>query len=346
MSTNSRKVPRQESPTPEGQNTSPAFRSDDILANAAMLYYKDGLTQNEIALRMRVSRATVVNYLRLAREHNIVDIRINGRSFASSSLSKELRDKFGLTDVYVADFCPHAAGASATHATEINRHVARVGAAALYEILQPGEIVGVAWGETMQFLSEAVPRRAIENLTVCQMIGSMDSPLVSSAESCAIRISSRLGAECYTLHAPAILTTKELAEALRNEPVIKNQLKKFGAFDRTIFSVGSCDPSAFTVQSSITSKSDFKWYKKQGAVAVLCGRFIDAQGDHIKGEMDTRLIGVTLAQVKAKASGILVAGGPGKTCAIHATLKGGYASHLVTDDATARSLMAMGGKDS
>lgn len=325
--------------TPEEQLPGPVFRNDDVLANAAMLYYKDGLTQNEIALRMRVSRATVVNYLRLARDLNIVDIRINGRSFSASNLSKELRDKFGLTDVYVADFCPDSGGSAKDQASGINRHVARVGAAALYEILQPGEMLGVAWGETMQFLSEEVPRRKIENLTVCQMIGSMDSPLVSSAESCAIRISSRLGANCFTLHAPAILTSKDLAEALRNEPVIRNQLKKFTAFDRTLFSVGSCDPAAFTVQSSITSKADFRWYKKQGAVAVLCGRFIDAEGNHIEGEMDARMIAITLSQVKAKGSGILVAGGAGKVGAIRATLAGGYVSHLVTDNQTARGLL-------
>ncbi len=324
----------------ETQERTHSQRDDSVLANAALLYYKEGLTQNEIALRLGVSRPTVINYLRLAREQNIVDIRINGASFAVSSLSKELRDKYGLVDVYVAEFGPDRRSPTANLSTLRNQHVARVGAMALHEILQPGDVVGVAWGETIHFLAEEVPRRKIADLTVCQMIGSMTSPLISTAESCAIRISSRLSADCYTLHAPAILTTPELAEALRNEPVIRTQLEKFNSFDRTIFSVGNCDADTHIVQTSITSKSEFDWYTAQGAVGVLCGRFIDDDGNHIIGQMDDRMIGITLSEVKSKGSGVLVAGGPAKLNAIRATLKGGYVSHLVVDDDTARGLMS------
>lgn len=323
----------------ERHDTRHTLRNDGVLANAAMLYYKEGLTQNEIALRMGVSRATVVNYLRLAREMNIVDIRVNGTSFSTSNLSKELRDKFALKDIYIADYSPPDDTAG-NHASLVNQHVARVGAMALHDIVQPGEVLGVAWGETIHFLAEEVPRQKIDNLTVCQMIGSMKSPLISTAESCAIRISSRFGADCYTLHAPAVLTTPELAEALRNEPIIKSQLARFDEFDRTVFSVGNCDANTHIVQTAIASKADFDWYKSQGAVGVLCGRFIDVDGNHIEGSMDDRMIGITLAELRRKASGTLVAGGPSKLRAIQATLAGGYVSHLVIDNETAQQLMA------
>ena len=60
------------------------------LAHVAMLYYREGLTQGEIARRTGVSRATIVNWLRLAREQAIVDIRIRGESFAASPLARRL----------------------------------------------------------------------------------------------------------------------------------------------------------------------------------------------------------------------------------------------------------------
>lgn len=317
-------------------------KNDALVANAAILYYKEGLTQNEIAIRMGVSRPTVINYLRLARQNNIVDIRISGRAFSHSSLSRELREKFGLTDAYVAEFTADTKDHSQLEAKALNHHIARVGAEALFDIVRPGDLIGVSWGETIHLLAGEMPHRNVDDLTVIQMIGSMKSPLISTAESCAIRIASRLGADCYTLHAPAVLSTPELAKALRAEPVIADQLNKFDDFDRTVFSVGSCDTNAMIIQSSITSEADFEWYRSQGAVGVLCGRFIDRDGIHISGAMDERIIGVTLEQVRKAKSGVLVAGGAAKFNAIMATLKGGFVSHLVVDEVTARNLLADG----
>ncbi|MFK8033810.1 MAG: sugar-binding transcriptional regulator [Hyphomicrobiales bacterium] len=320
-------------------DVSPVQRNDAVLANAAILYYKEGLTQNEIAKRMGVSRATVVNYLRLARENNIVDIRINGASFSSSKLSKDLKDKFRLRDVYVADYTPDDADSWDNKIENLNRHVARVGAAALYDILKPNDIMGVAWGETIHFLSEEISRGRIEGLTVCQMIGSMKTPLLSAAETCAIRIASRLGADCNTLHTPAVLSSAKLASALRAEPTIKGQLEKFSEFTRTVFSVGNCDINTHVVRSSITTEEEFGWYKSRGAVGVLCGRFIDERGGHIGGSMDDRMIGISLEELRNLNSGILVAGGVEKLSAIRATLAGNYVSHLVVDEKTARELL-------
>ncbi len=313
------------------------MHNDGVLATAAMLYYKEGLTQNEIALRLGVSRPTVINYLRLAREQNIVDIRINGASFTASNSSRELKEKFGLKDVYVGDYAPDPG--IENYNSAVNKHVARVGAMALHDILQPGEMVGAAWGETMQFLSQEVPYRLIEDLTVCQLNGSMNTSLVSAAESVAIRISSRLGADCFTLHAPAVLSSPELAEALRQEPAIKNQLEKLRSLDRAIFSVGNCDSETPMVQMALTSKEEIDWYRNNGAVGVLCGYFIDPSGQHVEGPVDGRMIGVTLDQVRRTKGGILVAGGRSKFDAILATLRGGYVSHLVTDDLTAHWLL-------
>ena len=314
-------------------------RNENVLANAAIFYYREGLTQNEIAKRMGVSRATVVNYLRLARELNIVDIRIKGASFTSSKLSKDLREKFNLDDVYVAGFNPDEDNKSKSRSSDLNRYVARVGAMALYDILKPNDVLGVSWGETIQYLVAELPKGSIERVTVCQMIGSMKSPLLQAAESCAIILASKIGAECNTLHAPAILSTAELARALRREPIIKSQLEKFSEFTRTLFSVGNCDANTHVVQSGIASRKEFEWYKKQNAVGVICGRFIDSDGNHIKGDMDDRIIGVTLEELKGLKSGILVAAGKEKRAAILATLAGGYVSHLVIDETTAKSLL-------
>ena len=74
-----------------------------LLSNVALLYYGEGLTQSEIAKRLKVSRATVVNMLRESRDLGIVDIRVEGRHLSGSTLSRDVREAFGLEDVYVAE---------------------------------------------------------------------------------------------------------------------------------------------------------------------------------------------------------------------------------------------------
>jgi DNA-binding transcriptional regulator LsrR (DeoR family) len=315
-------------------------RDDSLLANVAMLYYRDGLTQNEIAIRLGASRATVVNYLRQAREQNIVDIRIKGASFSASNLSKELREAFNLDDVFIATAFPDSGTDAKRRAVEVRRRVARVGAMAVYDLVQPGDVLGVTWGQTIQWLSEEMPRGAVRGLTVCQMIGAMRSPLLPAAETCAIRIASSLGADCRTLHAPAILSTREIADALRREPTIHAQLQKLSELTKTLFSVGNCSRTTRIVQSGIVTLAEMKWYTDHGAVADICGRFIDGQGRHVEGDLDARMIGVTPSDLKKAKAGILVACGAEKVEAMKAALAGRYARYLVTDEITGKLLLS------
>ncbi|MDR3496489.1 MAG: sugar-binding transcriptional regulator [Ancalomicrobiaceae bacterium] len=315
------------------------IKNDALLANVAMLYYKDGLTQNDIAKRLGVSRPTVVAYLRQARELNIVDIRINGASFSVSNLSRELKDAFRLEDVYLAAVYPDPEQSDGP--TDALRRVACAGAMAVHDLLRPGDILGVAWGQTIQFLAEEMPRGSVRNLKVCQMIGSMKLRDLPAPETSSIRIAASLGAECFTLHAPAVLSSVEITEALKQEPLIHSQLTNFSILTKTLFSVGNCESDTQILKAGIASVEQVRWYKQNGAIAVICGRFIDVAGEQVVGELDSRMIGITPAELKAVGTGILVSAGLHKVDAMLAALKGGYVSYLVTDEPTGRALLAL-----
>jgi DNA-binding transcriptional regulator LsrR (DeoR family) len=77
----------------------------------------------------------------------------------------------------------------------------------------------------------------------------------------------------------------------------------------------------------------------KGAVGVIIGRFIDAEGRQVRDAIDERTVGITLEQLKCASIRICAAGGPRKTEALRAGLLGGYATHLVTDMKTARMLL-------
>ncbi len=122
------------------------------------------------------------------------------------------------------------------------RNTARVAAIAMLEIVQTGDQLGVSWGETIRSVADSVPNHWIESVSVTQVSGSMDADRLPAAETCAIRIANRLNAHCYTLHAPARLSTVELADALRTEPAIEGQLARFDSLDCILYSIGDVTP--------------------------------------------------------------------------------------------------------
>jgi DNA-binding transcriptional regulator LsrR (DeoR family) len=63
-------------------------KDENYLANIALLYYQEGLNQGQIADRLGLSRATIVNYLKEGRDRGIVDIRVNGESLEHPRLVK------------------------------------------------------------------------------------------------------------------------------------------------------------------------------------------------------------------------------------------------------------------
>ena len=167
--------------------------------------------------------STVVTHPRQAREQNIVDIRINGVSFRIE-LSKDLREAYGLerrrsASVFRLRRQPREAPKD---------NVARWRGSAPWRSTTETarRRAGVA-GRVDRMAIEEMPRGSVRNPTICQMIGSIGSPLPPAAERAPTE-SPQLGAECYTLHARVIRSSKEIVETLRKESSSTPQLQAHG----------------------------------------------------------------------------------------------------------------------
>jgi len=306
---------------------------ENIVIEAAWMYYHDGLNQNEIAKRLQVSRATVVNYLQEARERGYIRISLSPDAFTSHELAQEVRDRFGLQAAFLL---PEGING----AEETLMRVARGAAEWLPSLLGAGDRLGVAWGRTVYEVAEVVERAQISDVTVSQLVGSMATPYGFTAEICSAHMAQNLGAKCINLHAPAVLSDPELARRLREEPIIHAQLEALSHCNKAIFAAGSIAPNSHVVGSGVASSEDLDWYVRHGAAGVLCGRFIDAAGRPIPGALDDRMIGVTLDKLQGLDVGLLVSEGADKVGPMLAAIAGGYVTHLVTSNETARRMLA------
>lgn len=305
------------------------------LSNVALLYYGEGLTQSEIAKRLQVSRVTVVNLLREARELGIVQIRVDGRQLKENTLARDLREAYGLTDVYISDTFEDAE----SNRDAALRQLGRVAATAFLDIVETGDRVGIAWGETVLALSEELPRVQVESVEVSQLIGSMMSDRVPASENCAIRIASQIGAQCYTLHAPALASTAELAALFRGEPTISAQLDRLKTLDMVTYSIGNTSDDTHMAAAGMASLQELTAARKAGAKGIICCRYIDAEGNECHMPPTDRVIAAELKDLQKAAKRLLVVCGNDRLDATRAALKGGLATHLCVNSALAKALI-------
>lgn len=306
---------------------------ENAVIQTAWMYYQDGLNQRDIAEALGISRATVVNYLQEARERGLIRITMASPSFTTHRLALELAERFGLAAAFVVPD-------EATSEEEAFLRVVKGAALWLPELVAPGDRLGVAWGRTVYEIAEQVESRPVEGLSVLQLVGSMATPYGFTTEACSTLLAQQLGARCLNLHAPAILSRDDLAGALREEPILRSQLSELETVNKLLFSVGTACADSHIVLSGLATRADLDWYVDHGAVGVICGRFIGADGRQIPGPMEARMIGIPLPRLVGLEMGILVTPGLDKVEATRAAIRGGYVTHLVTGTSVAEALLA------
>ena len=110
------------------------WSSEELLLRAAWYYYKDELTQDEIARRLSMSRASVGRLLDRARKVGLVSISLNTEYLDAFELSGELRKTFGLSEALVV---PDHENEPADHHA-LNARVGLGGAQFMSTHLRPG----------------------------------------------------------------------------------------------------------------------------------------------------------------------------------------------------------------
>jgi DNA-binding transcriptional regulator LsrR (DeoR family) len=304
-----------------------------MLANVALLYYGEGLTQGDIARRMRVSRATIVGMLREAREAGIVDIRVDGRSLAGSTLSHDLRQAWGLDDVYVAE-CGEA-----TARPGMLRQLGRVAAIAPD---RAGAPAGSGWrglgrDRARHVRADAadrddrrarLPDDRIDDVGQRPDIGKLRHPDRQHA-----------GRRMLYAACPRARLDGRGRGAVPGRADDPRQLGALQALDLTVASIGHVGDETHLARARMASGPEMRAARAAGAAGILCCRFVDAAGRALALPPDARLLAAELDSIRRARTRLLVVGGTDRLAATIAAIRGGYVSHLCVDGTLARALL-------
>ncbi len=315
----------------------PIRPAEQIIHKAAWLYYTHGLRQDEVAKKLDISRASVAMYLRKARETGIVSISTSTQLFAEDVLARELEDAFGLDGVWVV---PHADAAGD------RAEVPLVASGVFLELVRRGDKIGIAWGHTVYAIADVMSYADLQDVTVVQLCGNLGAPYSYRPDQCTMEIARRLNAKGLNFYAPLVLTTQGLAEALREEPVIREQLAGIVECDLALYSVGSVDEDSHLVKCGALTPAEIRALKAEGATGVIAGQLIDNEGKLLDCSYNQRVISADLASIRAIPKRLLVTHEAAKLEPLGAALAGGLCTHLVTTAWMARELLDRAGKNS
>src|SRR5437899_1022839 len=149
------------------------WNSEELLLRVAWYYYKDELTQDEIARRLSMSRASVGRLLDRARKVGLVSINLNAEYLDAFELSGELRRTFGLAEALVV---PDDEKEPTDHHT-LNARIGLGGAQFMSTHLRPGGSLGVGWGETVSRVIAATNFGAVGPVHMVTLTGGVEGYL-------------------------------------------------------------------------------------------------------------------------------------------------------------------------
>jgi deoxyribonucleoside regulator len=314
------------------------LRQDDyeLLARIAHRYYADGRTQEEIAREFALSRPKVQRLLERARWSGIVDIRIEAPPWLNLDLETRLRSTFGLTDAIVAPSRPDPQSQ--------REAVARSAARYLERRLRDGAVVAVSHGrDTGEVPRFFRPAQRFDCTFVSAMGGSPRVDTPTNPNDICRALAERSGGRAESLFAPAYVESAEMRDRLLEQEAVAHTLRVAAQATVALVGIGDTDDSCTMVRSGCLSLQEIARLRSQGAVGDVLGNYVDAEGALIASPHRSRLVALSVDDLRRIETVVAVVSEAEKPKAILGVLRAGVIDVLVVDEGNARAVLALAG---
>jgi len=301
---------------------------EELLARTAWFYYHDGLTQNEIGERLGLTRLKVSRLLEKGRQSGVIRVQINSRFEGCMALEDTLLQRFGLQHIRVLP-------------TLVDSPLsARLGIGAahmLMTLLKPEQLLAVGFGETamstLQHLSGFIASQKIRMVTLSGGVGPYMTGIGQLDAACGVSI----------IPAPLRASSASVAAIFRQERNVHDVMLAACAADIAVVGIGSLNQRqrATILRSGYISEGEQLLFARKGAVGDILGYFLQRNGELADSMTIHELIAVAPDDLANIPTVLGVAGGIEKAEAIVAALKGKRINALVTEESTARAMLAL-----
>lgn len=300
-------------------STSGPVGAERSLAGAvARRYYLHGQSQVDIAAELGISRFKVARLLELARTEGIVRIEVTEPE-VDEKLSQELARVLGVRRAIVLDTIP-----SDPRTTMIGALAARH----LSEVLTPHALVGIAWSQPTQALTEHLqPNPHCLLVQLCGVVAHAAGE--DHNVELVRRAAQKTGGAALTFYAPLVLEDAATAAALRRQPGIVDVLRTCDRLSVAVIAIGMWAPGRSTVYDAATEE-DRNTFAARGAVAESCGILFDAEGNPIADGLQDRVVAVSAEQLRRTPEVIALVNNDDRIPAVRALARSRIVTTLIT----------------
>lgn len=296
---------------------------DSLLYKVAWLYYINGLTQQEIASQLSLSRIKIIKMLEEARQKKIVRFYFSSVYRDKNEVEQQLIEKYNLKDSFVVPWSSN---------NNLAENLGQATAMYLNDLIKEETYVGVGYGQTMSAFLRHLSGITNKSLSVISMTGGV-MPYISQIGNGSIDI------QHYLLPVPLVLSDKKLAESMIKEKSVSEVINMIEKVNVVVSSLGSMEENSTILKTGLLSKDKYDVLKDKGAVGDMLMHFIDKNGNLVDDEIEDRIISTKLDKIQDCNYVIVAAGGEEKLQIIHTAITHGLVNVLITDENTAKFLL-------
>ena len=303
---------------------------------AATMYYLQDETMETIARHLGISRSSVSRLLAYAREVGLVRITVAEDPGARGTLAGEINRIFGIrtTVVRVRDY-----DTGVSHLS----NVARVAAERFLDIVRPGNVIGIAWGNTTAEVTRHISPIGISDTTVVQLNGaaSAHGTGVRYIDTTISQAAEALGAEMVHFPVPAFFDYEDTKNALWRERSVRSVLDLISRADIAMFGVGAFegDVPSHVYSGGYLDEQEIERVRADGVVGDICTVLIREDGSYADMPINRRASGPTPDVLRQIPRRLCVVAGEAKAIPLIGALRAGVITDLVVDDRAARRVL-------
>ncbi|MFC0201496.1 sugar-binding transcriptional regulator [Paracoccus rhizosphaerae] len=304
-----------------------------LAIRAAWLHYAGGMTQAAVAKRLGLPGVKAHRLIARAVADGVVKVTIDGEIVECAMLEDQLCARYGLDRCEVApdlgeDGIPM-------------RALGLAGAAFLRREIERGEhpIIGLGHGRTLAAAVHQLPRFEARGVRFVSVLGGLTRNYAANPHDVMHSLAEKTGAQAFVLPVPFFANSEADRAILLAQPGVRDIFDLSASATLKLVGMGTADAGAQLVASGMIERREIDEINSAGGVGEMMGHFFDAQGKMLETTLSTRTLSVDLTRTRRQQI-VVIAGGPEKQSAIRAVLNSGLLSGLITDEVTARALVA------
>jgi DNA-binding transcriptional regulator LsrR (DeoR family) len=200
-------------------------------------------------------------------------------------------------------------------------------------------IVAIGTGRAMRAAVEQIPPMDCPDHQLVSLVGNISTDGSATFFDTVARLADLTKARHYPMPLPVLMSSaKERDQMLKIHPVERVHALAAKA-DLRLIGIGQMDKNAQFHVDGFINREELLELMRLGAIGEVTGWAYDAAGRFIDGSTNLRLTSVPHPAPAAMLT-IAAALGPAKIPAILAALRGQLINGLITDEATAKALLA------